>query len=288
MELGIGLPTSGTHASPEAIVRVAQAAERAGLGSLWTFERLMRPTRPLPVGFTEPLYLPENNASVYDPLETLSYVAAKTSTIRLGTSVINSLFHSPVVLARRLATLDRLSGGRMLIGLGQGWMQQEFDTTGVPGSRRGAGFEEHIEAMRACWGPNPVSFEGRFYTVPESEIGPKPTGLTLLAGAQAPAAMARAARMGLGLTIVVFAWEQLTQSIEAYGEGKGPIVAQVNGSITGKPLPEEDRAPLTGSREQVAADLDRIRGLGVDHVFWHTFDADPDETVEHVRELNTY
>ncbi|NUO97980.1 MAG: TIGR03619 family F420-dependent LLM class oxidoreductase [Nonomuraea sp.] len=286
MDLGIGLPCSGRQASPEAIVRVAQAAERAGLGSLWTFERLLRPSRPTPVGFTEPLFLPENNALVYDPLETLTYVAATTSTIRLGTSVLNTLFHNPVVLARRLATLDRLSGGRALIGLGQGWMQQEFDTAGVPGSRRGAGFEEHIEAMRACWGPDPVSFEGRFYTVPESEIGPKPTNLTLLAGAQAPAAMARAARMGLGLTVVVFDWDQLTQSIQAYG-GKGPLVAQVNGSITDQPLPQ-DRAPLTGSAEQVAADLVRARALGVDHVFWHTFDWDPDEAVERVASLNTY
>jgi probable F420-dependent oxidoreductase len=286
MELGIGLPSSGRHASPESITRVAQAAERAGLGSLWTFERLLRPPTPLALGFTEPLYLPDNNALVYDPLETLSYVAAKTSTIRLGTSVVDTLFHNPVVLARRLATLDRLSGGRTLIGLGQGWMRQEFEATGVPGSRRGAGFEEHIEAMRACWGPDPVSFQGRFYTVPESEIGPKPVGLTLLAGAQAPAAMSRAARMGLGLTVVVFGWDQLTQSIEAYG-GQGPLVAQVNGSLTEKPEPD-GRAPLTGSAEQVAEDLDRVRGLGVDHVFWHTFDADPDETVERVAALNAY
>ncbi|TMR92009.1 TIGR03619 family F420-dependent LLM class oxidoreductase [Nonomuraea basaltis] len=285
MDLGIGLPTSGRQADPEAIVRVAQAAERAGLGAVWAFERLLRPAEAVFAGTDQSMPLPDNNAIVYDPLETLAYVAAKTSTIRLGTSVVDALFHSPVVLAKRLATLDRLSGGRAMIGLGQGWMQQEFDATGVPARRRGAGFEEHLAAMRACWGPDPVSFEGRFYTIPESEIGPKPTGLTLLAGAGAPAAIERAARLGLGLTVVVFAWDQLREAVQTYGKGQGPLVAQVNGPITERPL--DERMPLTGSVEQVAGDLAEARALGVEHVFWHAFDDDPDEMVERIGRLNT-
>jgi alkanesulfonate monooxygenase SsuD/methylene tetrahydromethanopterin reductase-like flavin-dependent oxidoreductase (luciferase family) len=94
----------------------------------------------------------------YEPLETLSYVAARTERIKLGTSVIDAPFHVPVVLARRFATLDRLSGGRVIAGLGQGWMEQEFITANVSPKRRGAGVEEFILAMRAAWGPNPVSF----------------------------------------------------------------------------------------------------------------------------------
>jgi alkanesulfonate monooxygenase SsuD/methylene tetrahydromethanopterin reductase-like flavin-dependent oxidoreductase (luciferase family) len=112
MELGIALPTSGSKASPETIGRVAEHAERLGLAAVWTYERLLRPAEPLPTGGGPPILLPDSQATVYDPLETLSYVAAKTSRIRLGTSVIDTLFHSPVVLARRLATLDRLSGTR--------------------------------------------------------------------------------------------------------------------------------------------------------------------------------
>ncbi|MEV0237249.1 TIGR03619 family F420-dependent LLM class oxidoreductase [Nonomuraea sp. NPDC050786] len=285
MDLGIGLPTSGRNADPEAISRVAQAAERAGLGAVWAFERLLRPAEAVFAGTDQSMPLPDNNALVYDPLETLAYVAAKTSTIRLGTSVVDALFHSPVVLAKRLATLDRLSGGRAMIGLGQGWMQQEFEATGTPVRRRGAGFEEHVAAMRACWGPDPVSFAGRFYTIAEAEINPKPTGLTLLAGAAAPPAIERAARLGMGITVVVFAWDQLRQAVETYGKGSGPVVAQVNGVITDRPL--DERMPLTGSVEQVAEDLAEVRGMGVDHVFWHTFDADPDEMVERVGRLTT-
>lgn len=287
MDLGISLPTFGGQAGPEAIVRVAQAAERAGLGAVWAGERLLRPAEAVLAGTDQSMQLPDNNALVYDPLETLAYVAAKTSTIKLGTSVVDALFQSPVVLAKRLATLDRLSGGRAMIGLGQGWMQQEFDATGVSAKRRGAGFEEHLAAMRACWGPDPVRFEGRFYTIPESQIGPKPTGLTVLAGAGAPAAIERAARLGLGLTVVVFAWDGLRQAAETYRKGgQGPLVAHVNGSISERPL--DERMPLTGSAEQVAEDLAEVRALGVDHVFWNPFDGDPDAMVERIARLNTY
>ncbi|SDL96401.1 TIGR03619 family F420-dependent LLM class oxidoreductase [Nonomuraea jiangxiensis] len=283
MDLGIGLPVSGRHIDPEKIVQVAQDAERAGLGAVWAFERLLRPAQASMLGMDQPVRLPDNNACVYDPLETLAFVAARTSTIRLGTSVVNALFHSPVVLAKRLATLDRLSGGRAMIGLGQGWMAQEFEAVGVPTGRRGAGFEEHLRAMRACWGPDPVSFSGRFYTIPESEIGPKPAGLTLLAGAAAPAAVERAVALGLGLTIVVFDWEQVRQTVEAYGKGPGPLVFQVNGPITDQPL--DERMPLTGSPEQVAEDLERARTLGAHHVFWHPFETDPDELVARVGQV---
>jgi alkanesulfonate monooxygenase SsuD/methylene tetrahydromethanopterin reductase-like flavin-dependent oxidoreductase (luciferase family) len=169
--LGVALPAAGSGASLEAIARVAQQAECIGLGAVWTFERLLRPAEPMMLG-VGPLPLPEFNAVVYDPLETLSYVAAVTRTIRLGTSVLDTLFHSPVVLARRLATVDRLSGGRLLAGLGQGWMAQEFTATGVPPRRRGAGFQEHIEAMRAVWGPDPVRFDGALLS--DSRIADRP------------------------------------------------------------------------------------------------------------------
>jgi alkanesulfonate monooxygenase SsuD/methylene tetrahydromethanopterin reductase-like flavin-dependent oxidoreductase (luciferase family) len=189
MDFGIALPTAGHLASPEAILRVALDAERAGLSTLWTFERLLRPTRPVEFPGGATMQLPEWYASVYDPIETLAYVAAKTERIRLGTSVIDALFHSPVVLGRRFATLDQLSHGRVVAGLGQGWMPAEFAAAGIPLKRKGAGFEEYIRALRAVWGPDPVSFEGRFYRIEESQIGPKPVqpgGPPILVGAIAP------------------------------------------------------------------------------------------------------
>ncbi|XVQ11501.1 TIGR03619 family F420-dependent LLM class oxidoreductase [Spirillospora sp. CA-255316] len=296
VELGVNLPIAGEHATPEAIVRVAEEAEAAGLGSVWTFERLLRPTVPIAMGgeggpVMDP---PEDFATVYDPLEVLGHVAARTERIKLGSSVVDALFHNPVVLARRIATLDRLSGGRLLAGVGQGWMAQEFEAAGVPLKRRGAGFEEHLRAMRAVWGPDPVRFEGRFYRIPECEIGPKPVrdgDPGLLIGGVSPAAIERAARLGAGVTLVIFDWDALRGTVEAYraaaeaaGHAAGPIVVQVNGPVTARPLGE--RTPLTGSAEQVAGDLDRLDGLGVDHVFW-TMPGDPAERVPLIAPLLT-
>ncbi|GAA2206342.1 LLM class F420-dependent oxidoreductase [Nonomuraea monospora] len=288
MDLGIALPVTGPQANPEELVRVAQTAERAGLGAVWAYERLLRPAEPWMLGLEQVIPLPEESSSVYDPLETLAYLAARTSTIRLGTNVVDALFHPPVVLAKRLATLDRLSGGRLWAGLGQGWMKQEFEGVGVPVKRRGAGFAEHVEAMRACWGPDPVSFSGRFYTIPESGIGPKPVGLTLLGGAAAPVAVERVAALGMGLVTVVFDWDLLGQGVEAYRKagGQGPLVIQVNGTIGDRPL--DERAPLTGSAEQVAEDLARARALGADHVLWQPIGFDADGLVERIAKIITY
>src|SRR5437879_5386100 len=115
VEYGLALPTSGPEASPDAILQAAQEAERIGLATVWTFERLLRPRQETTSGGVR-IQLPESYASVYEPIETLAYVAGRTSRVRLGTSVIDALFHSPVVLGRRLATLDRLSGGRVVAG----------------------------------------------------------------------------------------------------------------------------------------------------------------------------
>jgi probable F420-dependent oxidoreductase len=296
VELGIGLPTSGRHASPENIAQVAEGAERIGLGSVWTFDRLLRPTVPIAMGgpggpVMDP---PEAFGTVYDPLETLSHLAARTSRIRLGTSVLDALFQSPVILARRIATLDRLSGGRLIAGLGQGWMSQEFEAAGVPLSRRGAGFGEHVQAMRAVWGPDPVRFEGRFYRIPESEIGPKPVrpdGPEVVIGCVAPAAVERAARLGTGLSLVIFDWDMVRGTIAHFrraAEEAGhdpsalPVVVQVNGDVTDKPL--DERAPLTGSPEQVAGDLAALDELDVRHVLWMS-DVEPAERLRRMERL---
>ena len=119
MDFGIDLPTSGPFASTEAIVRVAQEAERLGYAAIWTYERLLYPLGD-PVGAGLPEFY---SSGTYEPLETLSYVAARTERIKLGTSIITAPFHVPVILARRFATLDQLSGGRAIAGLGQGWME---------------------------------------------------------------------------------------------------------------------------------------------------------------------
>lgn len=202
MDLGLALPTAGPQTSPETIVKVAKEAERLGYAALWTFERLLRPIEKVRLWTGgEPQLLPEFYGSTYEPLETLSYVAAETERIALGTAVLVAPFHVPVMLARRLATLDRFSGGRVIAGLGQGWQHNEFETANVPVSRKGARTEDFVTALRAAWGPDPVRYDGEFYRIAPSEVNPKPLQprIPVLLAANTPAAIKRAARIADGL-----------------------------------------------------------------------------------------
>jgi probable F420-dependent oxidoreductase len=293
MKLGLSLPTAGPGVSPESIAKVAEDAERIGLASVWTFERLMNPVGgAIPIGGTDPVPLPDGYGSVWDPIETLAYVAARTRTISLGTSVLDAVLHSPIVLARRLATLDRLCDGRLLAGVGVGWMSAEYEAAGVPEEQRGPRMGEHITAMRKAWGPDPVEHDGRFYTIKPSQVGPKPTrpdGVTLLAGSMAPAAVERAGRLGVGLNPIMMTWEMLDGSVSMFraaaekaGHDSLPIVLKVNGAV--RPAPSDTRDPLTGGVEQVLEDLDRVRAIGIDHVMWW-METDPDEQLAVMADL---
>ncbi len=277
MQLGIGLPQDGALASPQNIVQIAQEAERLEYASVWVYEHLLRPTHPTRgVLGGEPEMQSEFYASTYDPLETLAYVAAKTHHIKLGTSVINALFHPPLILARRFATLDQLSGGRVIAGLGQGWMDEEFQAVNVPKKRRGAGMEEYVQVLRAIWGPDPVSFNGRFYTIPESQIGPKPVqsdGIPIIFGAFAPAALERAARIADGINPGNFPLPFLTQIIQnfhinATAAGRDLQRLQIIVRVVESKRPGPPRQPLIGSIQEISEDIIHLQELGVQHVIF--------------------
>ncbi|MFL5701881.1 MAG: TIGR03619 family F420-dependent LLM class oxidoreductase [Ktedonobacteraceae bacterium] len=300
MELGVGLPTSAPYASAESIIRIAQEAERLGYNSLWTYERLLYPI----AGITQPdgstWQLPESYKSVYEPIETLSYVAARTQRVKLGTSIVNAPFQSPVLLARRFATLDRLSNGRAIAGLGQGWMEQEFATSNVSIKERGKRIEEYIEALRAIWGPDPVSYEGSFYHIPASLINPKPVqkgGIPILMGFNTPAAIKRAARLADILNPIASTFEALESAVTTFLSaaqevGRDPstlkVIVRANVPITATPLPAGKRPFLGGSPEQIAQDLTRVQKLKVDEVFFSD-QASPtvDEAIQRLEEIQT-
>jgi probable F420-dependent oxidoreductase len=281
MDLGVALPTSGPFASPEAIVAVAQRAESLGYGAVWTYERLLYPLGDVPQPGGPPRPLPDIYKSTYEPIETLSHVAAVTERIKLGTSIVNAPFHTPVVLARRFATLDRLSGGRAIAGLGQGWMEHEFTTANSSLKWRGPAVAEFVGAMRAAWGPDPVSFEGRHYRIPESLINPKPVqegGIPILLGSFVPAAIERAAQVADGLNPIVFSARQLEGAVTAFrsaarSNGRDPstlkVVVRANVPVTADPLPDDSRPFLGGSASQIAKDLESVEALEVDHVFFN-------------------
>lgn len=150
-------------------------AEEQGLDSLWVAERLLWPIKPqTPYPATPDGSLPTFYQNILDPLETLSFVAANTSKIALGTSVIDMLFHNPVILARRFATLDILSEGRAICGLGLGWSKDEYQAANTGFSDKGKRADEFVKALKKIWTEDIVEFKGQFYNIPASKIGPKP------------------------------------------------------------------------------------------------------------------
>jgi probable F420-dependent oxidoreductase len=279
MELGLALPTAGPQTSPETIVKVAKEAERLGYAALWTFERLLRPLEKVVLYTGERDLVPEFYGSTYEPLETLSYIAAVTERIKLGAAVMVAPLHVPVMLARRFATLDRFSGGRVIAGLGQGWQQHEFETANVPSSRKGARTEEFITAMRAAWGPDPVRHEGEFYRIAPSQVNPKPVQarIPVLLAAMSPAAVKRAGRIADGLIPIASSAQELRGVVSAFhdaareaGRDPGDLMV-VNQAPWPTPITREpigDGRPfLGGSPRQIAEDLAAARESGVTQVY---------------------
>src|SRR5438477_7750790 len=163
MRIGFGAPVSGAWATPQYLSRFAAEAEAAGYGSLWTFQRLLVPEGSA----MEPVY-----HSVLDPMVALGYAAAVTSRIRLGVAVVNMPYLSPAYLAKQAATVDVLSGGRLELGLGLGWMPEEFTAAGGVMARRGARTAEYIEVMRHLWAGGVAEIGGELSSVPAGRRGP--------------------------------------------------------------------------------------------------------------------
>ena len=175
MKVGITLPQYGSQATKENIIQLATMAEQEQLDSLWVFERLLWPIHPqTPYPGAPDGNLPTALQNVFDPLETLTFVAAKTDKIALGTCVIDMLFHNPVILGRQFVTLDVLSQGRSICGLGIGWSKDEYMVSNVPFENRGARADEFIQIPTRLWTEDVVEFKGRYYNIPASKIGPKP------------------------------------------------------------------------------------------------------------------
>src|SRR5262249_17623837 len=149
MRIGFALPQNGPEAGPDALSAVAHRAEQLGYDSLWVLDRLLFPVNPqVPYPAGGDGSLPELYKKVFDPIETLTFVAALTKRAGLGTSVLNLPWYNPVLLARRLTTLDILSGGRLRLGFGLGWSPDEYEAAGVPFKERGRRADEALTALK--------------------------------------------------------------------------------------------------------------------------------------------
>lgn len=286
MKAGILLPHLGQVATRDNVLHVAKEAERSGLDSVWALERLLWPVKPqTPYVGSPDGALPAEYQNVLDPLDTLAYLAGNTERIFLGTSLIDMLFHNPVVLARRIATLDILSRGRAIVGLGLGWSKDEYDVSGIPFKDRGARADEFLQALRRTWEDDVVEFAGKFYKVPASKIGPKPVQKPhppVILGGFGSYTFPRIAKYADGwMPIAGFApLEELEQAIAGLREvagkaGRDPAQIRVvvltyprvmeSGSSSG----QNQRLPMSGTIEQIGSDIERIKAMdAVEHIIF--------------------
>jgi probable F420-dependent oxidoreductase len=287
MKVGILLPQTGDLATSENILYIGKEAEKEGFDSVWVFERLLWPVKPqTPYGGVPNLPIPVEYQSVLDPLETLTYLAGNTQRISLGTSIIDILFHNPVILARRFATLDVLSGGRVIAGLGLGWSKDEYDASGIPFSHKGARADEYMQVLKRIWTDDVVEFRGQFYNIPASKIGPKPVQKPhppILLGAYSPKAFPRIVNYADGWIPIAGSvpLEQQEQAINGLREAarkanKDPsnirifVLSYPNvlDSSSQSSSSNQPRSPMSGTIDQIGSDIDRFKAMGTEHIIF--------------------
>jgi probable F420-dependent oxidoreductase len=268
MRIGFAAPTSGSWATPEILTEVAGRADELGYASLWTFQRLL---------FPEGTALSETYHSVLDPLIALGFLASCTERVKLGVAVVNFPFVSPILLAKQAAAIDVLSHGRLLLGIGLGWEDEEFIASGATTERRGARVQEYVSCLDAVFSGEP-DFDGEHYRIPRSEALPRPVQRPrppVLFGGGVPAALKRAGRVADG-------WVSSSRAdLRTIGEsvavvrgaaeeaGRDPAAMQivVRGLVSLTDEQSGDRTPLTGSPAQIRSDFADLEAQGVDEVF---------------------
>ena|SRR5208282_279203 len=203
MKLGLMFVNSGPFAQPQLFAHLAQAAERFGFESIWTVEHVV-----IPQDYKSPYpYSPSGkipgaeDVPIQDPLLPLAYAAAITTKLKLGTGVMILPQRHPLYVAKEVATLDVLSNGRAILGIGSGWLEEEFDALGLDFHQRGKRTDEAIQSLRALWGEGASSFHGKHFNFGPVKCFPKPVqkgGVPIVVGGHSPAAAKRAGRYGDG------------------------------------------------------------------------------------------
>ena len=267
MRLGIHLPQIGRKAGPDGIRRAAVQAEDLGFADVWTSEHIIVPAGTM--------YPPSPN--FYDPVLALTWAAAYTKRVGLGTSVLVLPMRHPLPLAKELATLQNLSGGRLILGAGVGWMEAEFAALGVPFKERGRRMDEGIEMMRAVWREDPVSFPARWIPaeIDHMRMMPKPEKpIPIWIGGTSEPALRRAARLD--------GWH----GSRATPEQAAPLVAQLRAE---RPDPEfaiSLRAAWDGKDEgALTARLKGFAAVGIGHVMVEPFDRELDDWLHSVERI---
>ncbi len=265
MRFGVAVPQAFAFLEPQAQQVLATRAEELGYDSLWVSDHII-----VPEGSS---YIPE---SMLEPLALLSWLAARTGSITLGTSVLVLPYRDPVFLAKHLATIDVLSGGRLVAGVGVGWLAEEFTALSAPYDERGAMTDEYLRVLRNLWETDTSTFGGRWKQYDGMRMSPKASPersgtIPLLVGGNTGAAIRRAATLGDGWHPINLSPGQLSDGATRYrsacnaaNHDPGPIVLRC--MPAGRTAPEGGRWPFTGSTAESASELRAYAAAGCDEI----------------------
>ncbi|MFI1386260.1 TIGR03619 family F420-dependent LLM class oxidoreductase [Embleya sp. NPDC020886] len=290
MRIGFAAPVSGGWAGPAEIAHIARTAERLGYHSLWTYQRLF--------GAVDGSW-GEAGRSVHDPLITLAYIAAHTSRIRLGVAVLVMPLYAPAVLAKQLTSLDVLSAGRLDVGVGNGWADEEFAAAGVSAHGVGRRADDFLACLHALWTREIVEHEGPFYRVPPVRFEPKPVQAPhppVLLGGNADAVLRRAGRRcdgwiasgrtdpaSIGRSIAV-----VRDAAERAGRDPDTLRFVFRAPIRLRPDGTGGQSPLGGPAAKIRDDVAALADTGLTEVFLDpNFDPEvgsPDADAEQARD----
>ncbi|MFJ8232382.1 TIGR03619 family F420-dependent LLM class oxidoreductase [Streptomyces sp. NPDC094448] len=282
MRTGIALPQYGTHARPELIAGFARDAEEAGFDGLWVGDRALTPVAPsdLYPGFSKENPYPPGFTTFLDPVTVLTVAATATQRVRLGTSTLNAPWYPPLLLARALTSLDRISGGRLDAGLGIGWMRDEYTAVNADFTRRGLLLDEILDILHGYWTEETFAHQGPQWTIPPSHVGLRPAQSpppVLLGGFSAAtmrrigrradgwAGIATPGRTGSGL------WDLARRAAEEAGRDPDALQRHLRHNVE------------PGARdEDLARNLAEFRDSGADSCFldFHHVTSGPDEALE--------
>lgn len=256
MKFGLRYCNTGRFVDPGPAVELIQAAEEAGFESAWTIEHTV-----VPAGYA-PVYPYSDSGRMGsgadenprpDPLIWMAYVAAATSRIKLGTGILILPQHNPVITAKQVATLDHLSSGRIMLGIGVGWMKEEFDALGAEFDERGPRTDEYMQAMRALWTEDKPSFAGEYVRFENAYCRPQPhqPAVPIVVGGHSKAAARRAGRLGDGFFPARGVPMDLIDLARATAAEHGRDPAQIEITVS---VPDD------------LEELDRLANLGVSRV----------------------
>lgn len=262
----------------------------------------LNPQQPYP-GTPNKREWPEYFQNVLDPLTTLAFIAANTTKANLGTCIIDMIFHNPITLAKEFTTIDILSQGRMICGLGIGWSKDEYLAANIPYEKRGERANEILQAMKKIWIDDSVEFSGNFYKIPKSIINPKPVQRPhpkILLGGFSPKTFERMVKYADGyIGALAGSFEYFNNSVKMFNDSiEKSSKSRKDFDLTILTYPylftsssENDRSPMCGTIDEIGSDLSKLKSFGVDRVILAINaeeNYDVNKTIELVKELKKF